>query len=142
MVSTNHSGYTASCKSIVTCAQTITKAIKEEISELYVLGEPPASVVAFASKHPRVSVHAVGDKMSERGWHLNGLSNPAAVHIACTVSHPLPPFQFGLCLPFCDAAAPCCFTDTDGNIWTVCGYGLGCGSGMHSIADERQGCNL
>jgi len=77
-------GYTASCKSIVTCAQTITRAIKNEITELYVLGEPPASVVAFASKHPRVDVLAVGDKMSERGWHLNGLANPAAVHIACT----------------------------------------------------------
>ena len=25
--------------------------------------------------------------MSERGWHLNGLSNPPAVHIACTVSN-------------------------------------------------------
>lgn len=83
---TINSGYTASCKSIVSCAQTIVRAIKEEITELYVLGEPPASVVAFGSKHPRVDVLAVGDKMSERGWHLNGLANPAAVHIACTVS--------------------------------------------------------
>jgi len=77
-------GYIASCKSIVTCARTIARAIRQEIPELYVLGEPPASVVAFGSKHPQVEALAVGDKMSERGWHLNGLSGPAAVHIACT----------------------------------------------------------
>lgn len=33
-----------------------------------------------------VNALRVGDAMSERGWHLNGLSNPPAVHIACTVS--------------------------------------------------------
>ncbi|KAH8119046.1 hypothetical protein DFH11DRAFT_416442 [Phellopilus nigrolimitatus] len=79
-------GYLASCRSIVTCAQTITRAIREGIPELYILGNPPASCIAFASKHPRVSVLAVGDRMNGRGWHLNGLSKPAAVHIACTVS--------------------------------------------------------
>jgi len=41
--------------------------------------------VAFASKNPSVlSVLEVGDAMSTRGWHLNGLKDPAAVHIACT----------------------------------------------------------
>lgn len=95
------SGYIASCKSIVTCARTIARAIRQEIPELYVLGDPPASVVAFGSKNSKVvSVLTVGDKMSERGWHLNGLNNPAAVHIACTVSaHPwnyfLPSFVLG-----------------------------------------------
>jgi hypothetical protein len=42
-------------------------------------------VVAFGSKHPNVNVLEVGDAMSLRGWHLNGLSDPPAVHIACTV---------------------------------------------------------
>ena len=53
--------------------------------KLYVLGDPPASVVAFAAARPGVNVLEVGDKMSRRGWHLNALSNPAAVHIAATV---------------------------------------------------------
>ncbi len=68
------------------CAKTIEKAIREEIPELYVLGEPVATVVAFGSTNPKVNVMEVGDIMSTRGWHLNGLSSPAAVHIACTVS--------------------------------------------------------
>lgn len=51
------------------------------------LGDPPASVVAFAAEAGvgRLNVLEVGDKMEKRGWHLNGLSGPAAVHIAVTV---------------------------------------------------------
>lgn len=79
------SGYLESCRSIVGAAKSIAQMIKKEIPELYVLGNPPASVVAFASKHPTVKAHEVGDRMSKRGWHLNAIVNPDAVHIACTV---------------------------------------------------------
>ncbi|KAG6919363.1 hypothetical protein DXG01_006912 [Tephrocybe rancida] len=77
-------GYLESCRSIVTSARTIANTIVESIPELYILGSPPASVVAFASKHPRVNIMEVGDAMAQRGWHLNALANPPAVHIACT----------------------------------------------------------
>lgn len=77
-------GYLASCCEIVTAARTIADAITDDIPELYVLGNPPASVVAFGSKHPDVNPLEVGDGMSKRGWHLNGLSEPKSVHIACT----------------------------------------------------------
>ncbi|KAF8893555.1 pyridoxal phosphate-dependent transferase [Infundibulicybe gibba] len=77
-------GYLESCRAIVTCARTIAEAIRTSIPELYILGSPPASVVAFGSKHPKVNVLEVGDAMGRRGWHLNALSGPAAVHIACT----------------------------------------------------------
>jgi hypothetical protein len=79
------SGYLESCRSIVSAAKRIAQTVKSEIPELYVLGSPPGPVVAFASKNPLVNVLEVGDAMSKRGWHLNGLSNPAAIHIACTV---------------------------------------------------------
>lgn len=39
-----------------------------------------------SGKGEEVDVLAVGDRMGKRGWHLNGLSQPKAVHIACTVS--------------------------------------------------------
>jgi sphinganine-1-phosphate aldolase len=81
-----HSGYLESARSIVSAAKKIEKAIRDDIPEIYVLGKPPGSVVAFASQHPRVNALEVGDGMSKRGWHLNGLSDPPAVHIACTVS--------------------------------------------------------
>lgn len=77
-------GYLESCRVIVTTARTIAKAITTSIQELYVLGSPPASVVAFASKDSHVNVLEVGDAMARRGWHLNALADPPAVHIACT----------------------------------------------------------
>ena len=80
------SGYLESCRSIVGAAKTVAQKIKEEIPELYILGNPPASVVAFSSKHPDVKIYEVGDAMSQKGWHLNALNDPAALHIACTVS--------------------------------------------------------
>lgn len=80
------SGYLESCKAIVGAAKDIQTKIKAEIPELYILGNPPASVVAFASKHPAVNPLEVGDLMAKRGWHLNALADPPAVHIAVTVS--------------------------------------------------------
>ncbi|KIK91365.1 hypothetical protein PAXRUDRAFT_830908 [Paxillus rubicundulus Ve08.2h10] len=77
-------GYLESCRQIVTCARLIANTITNSISELYVLGSPPASVVAFASRNKEVNIYEVGDKMSKKGWHLNALSGPAALHIACT----------------------------------------------------------
>lgn len=52
---------------------------------LFVLGNPPASVVAFGACHPSVNIHEVGDIMSRKGWHLNGIVRPNAIHIAVTV---------------------------------------------------------
>jgi glutamate/tyrosine decarboxylase-like PLP-dependent enzyme len=80
-------GYLNSARSIVGCARKIAEGIRREIPELYILGNPPASVIAFAAK-PTESFNAlqVGDIMKTKGWHLNGLSNPPACHIACTVS--------------------------------------------------------
>lgn len=79
------SGYLQSCRDIVTCARHIANTITASIPELYVLGSPPASVVAFGSRDTSVNAYEVGDRMAKRGWHLNALSGPAAVHIACTV---------------------------------------------------------
>lgn len=77
-------GYLASCQSIVTCARKIANAITTSIPSLYVIGSPPSSVVAFASRDKDVDVYEVGDAMAKRGWHLNAITEPKGVHIACT----------------------------------------------------------
>ncbi|KAI0829854.1 PLP-dependent transferase [Trametes gibbosa] len=80
-----HAGYLESCKTIVSATKTIAQRIKTEIPELRILGNPPASVVAFAGAHgSALNVLEVGDAMSKKGWHLNAISNPPAVHIAVT----------------------------------------------------------
>jgi len=82
--SERYSGYIQSCKEIMGAAKTIQAAITHEIPDLYVLGRPLASVIAFGSRSREVDIMEVGDAMSTKGWHLNALSNPPAVHIACT----------------------------------------------------------
>lgn len=81
------SGYLASCKSIVTATKSIERSIRDEIPKLYILGNPPASVIAFGAREESgISVMEVGDAMAKKGWHLNSLQNPPSVHICCTVS--------------------------------------------------------
>ncbi|CAF5196802.1 unnamed protein product, partial [Rotaria magnacalcarata] len=46
------------------------------------------SVVAVGSK--AFNIYYVLDGLRERGWHLNGLQNPAGLHIALTQLHTLP----------------------------------------------------
>lgn len=48
-------------------AKAIVKGIKAKFPELYVLGDPLVSVVAFASKS--ISIADVGAAMAARGWH-------------------------------------------------------------------------
>ena len=79
------SGYLASCHDIVTCARKIANAITVSIPSLYVLGSPPASVIAFASRDKDVDALEVGDVMRKRGWHLTAVTEPKGIHITCTV---------------------------------------------------------
>ena len=103
------SGYLQSCRDIVTCTRRIANTISTSIPELYILGSPPASVVAFGSRDKSVNVYEVGDRMSKRGWHLNALSGPAAVHIACTVRCASPFFFLAISFPFvCPCVATVC----------------------------------
>ncbi|KAH9825771.1 sphingosine-1-phosphate lyase-like [Teratosphaeria destructans] len=86
-------GYLDSCLQIVGARQAIETAIREHASlrsSLKVLGKPLVSVVAFAA-HPaaspadRVDIYDVADGMSGRGWHLNALQDPPAIHVAVTL---------------------------------------------------------
>jgi hypothetical protein len=88
------SGYHDSAKKIITATRRIIDGIKNEIPVLYVLGNPPASVVAFAAmKRSGINILKVGDTMAKKGWHLSALQNPPAVHIAVTVRTVLPPYR-------------------------------------------------
>ncbi|KAL7275344.1 Dihydrosphingosine phosphate lyase [Rhizina undulata] len=79
---TGESGYISSCRAIVGAAKAIEAGIREKIPDLYILGEPKVSVVAFSSR--TLNIYEVADEMSVKGWHLNALQDPPAVHIACT----------------------------------------------------------
>ena len=87
-------GYLDTCLKIVSAAKRFEEAIRtsEKLRHsISVVGKPMVSVVAFRptpnQKDPEhaVDIYDVADGMSAKGWHLNALQNPAAVHVAVTV---------------------------------------------------------
>jgi sphinganine-1-phosphate aldolase len=86
MTHLGQSGYAQSCEVIVGAARRLKTALHQDpvlSADLYVLGDPLVSVVAFGSN--TVNIYAVGDAMGKKGWHLNALADPAALHLAVTV---------------------------------------------------------
>lgn len=87
MTHLGQSGYAQSCETIITAARRLKTALHQDpvlSADLYVLGDPLVSVIAFGSES--VNIYAVGDAMGKKGWHLNALAEPAALHLAVTVS--------------------------------------------------------
>ncbi|KAK1821867.1 Dihydrosphingosine phosphate lyase [Friedmanniomyces endolithicus] len=86
-------GYLETCLKIVGARQRLEDAIRgsEKLCRsLSVIGKPLVSVIAFqANEHAeqaeRVDIYDVADGMSAKGWHLNALQDPAAMHVAVTM---------------------------------------------------------
>ena len=87
LMSQGESGYIDSCHKIVGAAKKLESTIREHPSlrdDLTVMGKPLVSVVAFTSK--TLNVYDLADAMSsEKGWHLNALQRPPAIHVAVTL---------------------------------------------------------
>jgi glutamate/tyrosine decarboxylase-like PLP-dependent enzyme len=83
LLSMGEEGYLRATRSILETAATIRSGI-EAIPELRVIGDP-LWVIAFTSDS--LDTYEVMAQMAERGWSLNGLHRPAAVHIAVTLRH-------------------------------------------------------
>lgn len=58
-----------------------------KLNGLEVVGRPDMCVVAFRSTAPSLSIYAVNEAMSKRGWHLSTLQLPPALHICFTLQH-------------------------------------------------------
>lgn len=88
-------GYLNACLNIVGARQRIEHAIRESETlrgSLSVVGKPLVSVVAFRASETdrtngdlKVDIYDVADGMSARGWHLNALQDPPAIHVAVTM---------------------------------------------------------
>ena len=57
----------------------------EAIPELHLWGAPAMSVLAFGSE--AVDIHAVGEAMDGRGWHLDRQVAPDALHLMVSPEH-------------------------------------------------------
>ncbi|ADO70873.1 pyridoxal phosphate-dependent decarboxylase family protein [Stigmatella aurantiaca] len=86
LVTMGEAGYLEASRHILETA----KALKEGIAaipELHVLGDP-LFVIAFGSK--TLDIYKVMERMGARGWDLNGLHKPPAVHLCVTLRHTQP----------------------------------------------------
>ena len=80
MVSLGERGYLEIAKGIFEAAATIRRGI-DAIPELEVIGNP-TFLVAFRS--PELNIYHVNDHLIAKGWRLNALQLPAALHFCVT----------------------------------------------------------
>ncbi|EFW98433.1 sphinganine-1-phosphate aldolase [Grosmannia clavigera kw1407] len=100
MMSIGEAGYLDACERIVGAAHKLADHVVSSpvlSPELEVMGRPLVSVVAFRARKPKagaasaglpatpLNIYALADNMTARGWHLNALQNPPAIHIAFTL---------------------------------------------------------
>jgi sphinganine-1-phosphate aldolase len=88
MTSIGDDGYLDAARRILETAARIRAGI-EAIDGLRVLGDP-LFCIAFATDDDELAIYRVMDAMSARGWSLNGLHRPPAVHICTTLRHTAP----------------------------------------------------
>jgi sphinganine-1-phosphate aldolase len=87
LMSVGEAGYMDSCVRIVGATKQLAERIRNGspvlAAELEILGRPLVSVVAFRARS--LNVYDIADAMTARGWHLNALQDPPAIHVAMTL---------------------------------------------------------
>lgn len=84
MISLGLEGYLENTRIIMEASKRIERGV-QEIPELFVIGRPDMTIVAFGSEI--VDIFEVNDIMSSKGWHLNALQRPNSIHICVTLQH-------------------------------------------------------
>jgi glutamate/tyrosine decarboxylase-like PLP-dependent enzyme len=87
LVAIGADGYEDAARRILEAAAAIRAGI-DGTEGLRVLGDP-LFCIAFATEDDELAVYRLMDAMTARGWSLNGLHRPPAVHICTTLRHTL-----------------------------------------------------
>lgn len=86
LMSMGEQGYLDACVNIVGTTKKILQRIRDSpvlAAELEVMGNPLVSVVAVTARN--LNIYDIADAMSHKGWHLNSLQDPPAMHVAVTM---------------------------------------------------------
>ncbi|XP_051122595.1 sphingosine-1-phosphate lyase [Andrographis paniculata] len=84
MMSLGLEGYLKNTREIMEASKKIENGVRQ-IPELFVIGRPDMTIVAFGSDI--LDIFEVNDAMSSKGWHLNALQRPNSIHICVTLQH-------------------------------------------------------
>ncbi len=77
-------GYTRLAKQAMEATRLLIDGINQ-IPGLYVIGDPPATTFAVGSQ--AMNVYALGDRMKERGWHIDSQHMPPSLHFTVSPMH-------------------------------------------------------
>jgi glutamate/tyrosine decarboxylase-like PLP-dependent enzyme len=88
LVTTGEDGYLRAVERICSTARAIKKGVRA-IPELRVVGDP-LFLVGLQSAVPDVDIYRVLDRMTDRGWSLNGLHKPPGIHLCVTLRQTQP----------------------------------------------------
>ncbi|MHA2185952.1 MAG: pyridoxal phosphate-dependent decarboxylase family protein [Promethearchaeota archaeon] len=77
-------GYLNLAKIVMDTSKKLMKGIND-IPELYIIGEPVMSVFSFTSD--TIDVYNLGDLMDKKGWHLDRIQFPNALHMMVNPHH-------------------------------------------------------
>jgi len=86
MMQMGRQGYVDAATKIIKTREHIQAGI-ELIPGIEVCGQPKAMVVAWRATLRSLNVYRIADQMSHRGWSINSLQNPSAVHLCVTFPH-------------------------------------------------------
>ena len=77
-------GYLKLAKIVMAASKKLIKGINQ-ISELYIIGKPVMSVFSFTSD--KLDIYQLGDLMDKKGWHLDRIQFPNALHMMVNPHH-------------------------------------------------------
>ncbi len=77
-------GYLKLAKDVMDATDKLIQGI-EEISELYIIGKPVMSVFSFTSEI--IDIYNLGDLLDKKGWHLDRIQFPNALHMMVNPHH-------------------------------------------------------
>jgi len=86
LIAIGEDGYLEKAEGIMVATREMLDGTRK-IPDLEVIGDPKGMVIAFASKNSKVNIFQVSAAMGKRGWHLNSLQRPDALHICVTAKH-------------------------------------------------------
>lgn len=85
MIKNGLEGYRDATRTLMRAAENFIDGL-QKIPDLRVVGRPDACIVAFRSaRRSRVNIFELNDWLTARGWHLNALIFPSALHFCFTV---------------------------------------------------------
>ena len=81
-------GYVSNAQRMIKCSSILIDAIRNEMPELEIVGEPVMSVVAFTTTASSgCNIYVLNDLLSAKGWKMSALQSPPALHMCFTPAH-------------------------------------------------------